>query len=134
MNADLGAALRDVGGEPLPGRQELLFIHDVVAIKDRPRLVAGQQHGDSLGYARADQVPGGGASTIVEEPMWDLGRPTRVAERGAPLANGHAVPAKHARVLRLLPATAPREDLLQGWGDRQDAAGSRLGAPRLGAG
>ena len=44
-----------------------MLVHDVVAVKDRRRFVAGQQHGDVLGYARADQVPRRGASTIVEE-------------------------------------------------------------------
>ena len=37
---------------------------DVVAVEDGAALVAGQEHGDQLGDAGADQVAGGGAAAI----------------------------------------------------------------------
>ena len=40
----------------------------VVAVEDGPALVAGQEHGDPFGDAGADQVAGGRAAAIVEEP------------------------------------------------------------------
>ena len=40
---------------------------DVVAVEDGAALVPGQEHGDPLGDAGADQVAGGGAATVVEE-------------------------------------------------------------------
>ena len=43
-------------------------------VQQRPPLVAGQEHGDALGDAGADQVAGGGAAAIVEEAGRHAGR------------------------------------------------------------
>ena len=44
-----------------PARVSTSTVNDVVAVEDGAALVAGQEHGDSLGHAGADQVAGGGA-------------------------------------------------------------------------
>ena len=44
------------------------FLHDVVAVKDGPGPVAGQLHGDPLGDPGPDQIPGGGAAAVVQQP------------------------------------------------------------------
>ena len=51
---------------------------NVVAVEDGQALEPGQEHGDALGDAGADQVTGGGAPAIVEE----AGRQTERATRG----------------------------------------------------
>lgn len=38
----LGTALRNVGGQPFTRRKQFLFVHDVVAIEHRARLVTGE--------------------------------------------------------------------------------------------
>ena len=97
-----GLLVGEVRGQSLSGCQEFLLVDDVVPIEHGPRLVAGEQHGDPLRYARADQVPCRGASTIVEEPMRDLGLPAGVAQgvaQGVALrTNRDAVASKHARI------------------------------------
>jgi len=59
----------EVGGQSLAGREEFLFVDDVVAIKHRPRFVARQQHGNPFRHSGPDQVPRGGAAAIVQEPV-----------------------------------------------------------------
>src|ERR1017187_983703 len=109
----LGTDLRDGGSQPFPRREQLLFVDDVVPIEHGPRLVAGEQHGDPLRYARTDQVPRRAASTIVEKPMRDLRLPTGVAQGVAPDANRDAIPAKHARAPRTARAFSTIQHLPQ---------------------
>ena len=40
--------LGDIGGQAFPGREQFLFVHNVVAIEHGPRFVPGQQHRDPL--------------------------------------------------------------------------------------
>jgi hypothetical protein len=101
-----GSAPRDIGGQPLPCREQFLLVHDVVAIKHRARLMAREQHRDPLRHTRADQVARGRAPTIVEEPMRDLGLAAGIAQRGAPRPDRDPVAAKHTRIPPLLPTTA----------------------------
>ena len=56
--------------------------------------MAGQEHGDPLGHAGADQVAGGGAAAVVEEAGRHASRLTGGAPRRAPAADGDAVKAK----------------------------------------
>ena len=79
--------LRQIGDELVPGVEQFLLVDNVVAVEDGAALVAGQEHGDPLGNAGADQVAGGGAAAIVEEAGW---HPGRLAGR-APAADGDAV-------------------------------------------
>ena len=99
----LGTARLQVGRQPVPGRQQFPFVHDVVAIEHGARLVAREQHGDPLRHPGADQVPGLGAPTIVEQTMGHARPATGVAQRGAPDAHRHAVAVKHARIAGLPP-------------------------------
>ena len=41
--------------------EQFLFVDDGVAVEDRPAFVPGQEYGDPLGHAGADQSAGGGA-------------------------------------------------------------------------
>ena len=66
--------LRQIGDQLILGLEEFLFVDDVVAVEDGAGLVAGQEHGDPLGDAGADQVAGGGAAAIVEEAGRHPGR------------------------------------------------------------
>jgi hypothetical protein len=70
--------LVEVGGESLSSRQQFLFVDNVIAVKHRARLMAGEQHRDALGDARSDEVARGGAATVMEQPMRDPGFATRV--------------------------------------------------------
>jgi hypothetical protein len=66
---------RNIGGQPLPGREQFLLVHDVVPIEHGPRFVSGEQHGEATrerparcrapagsGLARAPDRPGPGAA------------------------------------------------------------------------
>ena len=99
--------LRQIGDQLIPGLEEFLFVDDVVAVEDGAGLVAGQEHGDPLGDAGADQVAGGGAAAIVEE----AGRhPGRLAGR-APAADGDAVAVEDERTRGVAARPSPRQGL-----------------------
>ena len=87
--------LRQIGDELVPGVEQFLLVDDVVAVEDGAALVAGQEHGDPLGDAGADQVVGGGAAAIVEQAGRHPGRLTGGASRRAPAADGDAVAVEH---------------------------------------
>ena len=89
--------LCQIGDELVPGVEEFLLVDDVVAVEDGAALVAGQEHGDPLGDAGADQVAGGGAAAIVEEAGRHPGRLTGGAPRRAPAADGDAVAVEDER-------------------------------------
>ena len=55
----------------VPGVEQFLLVDDVVAVEDGTALVPGQEHGDALGDAGADQVTGGGAAAIVDDDQAD---------------------------------------------------------------
>ena len=80
--------LRQILDELVPGVEQFLLVDNVVAVEDGPALVPGQEHGDPLGDAGADQVAGGGAPTIVKEAGRHPGRLTGGAPRRAPAADG----------------------------------------------
>ena len=94
----MGLLLGEIRGQSLSGHQELLLIDDVVAIEHRPGLVPGEQHGDPFRDARPDQVPRGRATAIMQEPVGHVGLATRVAQRRAPHADGHAVAPEDASI------------------------------------
>ena len=79
--------LREIGDELVPGVEQFLLVDDVVAVEDGTALVPGQEHGDALGDAGADQVTGGGAAAIVEEAGGHPSGLARGAPRGAPAAD-----------------------------------------------
>ena len=79
--------LRQIGDKLVPGVEQFLLADDVVAVEDGAALVAGQEHGDPLGDAGADQVARGGAAAIVEEAGRHAGRLTGGAPRRAPAAD-----------------------------------------------
>ena len=89
--------VRQILDELVPGVEQFLLVDDVVAVEDGAALVAGQEHGDSLGHAGADQVAGGGAPAIVEEAGRHPGRLTGGAPRRAPAADGDAVAVEDQR-------------------------------------
>ena len=59
--------LRQIGDELVSGLEQFLLVNNVVAVENGAALVSGQEHGNPLGDAGADQVAGGGAATVVEE-------------------------------------------------------------------
>ena len=81
------------------GLEQFLFVDDVVAVEDGAALVPGQEHGDPLGDAGADQVAGGGAAAIVEEADRHPSRLTGGAPRRAPAADGDAVEVEDERAV-----------------------------------
>ena len=93
--------LRQIGDQLVPGLEEFLFVDDVVAVEDGAGLVTGQEHGDALGDAGADQVAGGGAAAIVEEAGRYAGRLAGGAPRRAPAADGDAVAVEDQRAIRV---------------------------------
>jgi hypothetical protein len=72
---------RGTGGVQLVRRlSQVIAGHDVVAVEDRPRLVAAELHGHRLGYAGARQVPNRAAPEVVQEHVRnDLGTPRRLS-------------------------------------------------------
>ena len=68
--------LLQIGDKLVASLEQFLLVDDVVAVEDGAALVAGQEHGDPLGDAGADQVAGGGAAAIVEEAGRHAGRLT----------------------------------------------------------
>ena len=103
--------LRQIRTELVAGLEQFLLVDDVVAVEDGAALVAGQEHGDPLGDAGADQVAGGGAAAIVEEAGRHAGRLTGGAPRGAPAADGDAVSVEDQRAIRVAACPASREGL-----------------------
>ena len=89
--------LRQIGDQLVSGLKQFLLVDDVVAVEDGAALVAGQEHGNPLGDARADQVAGGGAAAIVEEAGRHPGRLTGRAPRGAPAPDRDAVAVEDQR-------------------------------------
>ena len=63
------ACPRPIGDELVPGVERFPLVDDVVAVEDGAALVAGQEHGDPLGHAGADQVAGGGAGNRGGPPQ-----------------------------------------------------------------
>ena len=92
----------------LPGVEQFLIVDDVVAVEDGAALVAGQEHGDPLGDAGADQVAGGGAAAIVEEAGRHAGRLTD----GAPAADGDAVAVEDERAVGVAAYPPPRQGVV----------------------
>ena len=80
----VACVLRQIGDQLVASLEEFLLIDDVVAVEDGAGLVAGQEHGDPLGDAGADQVAGGGAAAVVEEAGRHAGRLAGGAPRRAP--------------------------------------------------
>ena len=114
--------LRQIGDQLIPGLEEFLFVDDVVAVEDGAGLVAGQEHGDVLGHAGADQVAGGGAAVIVEEAGRHAGRLIGSAPRRAPAADGDAVAVEDQRAVRVAACPPSR----QGPGNRLPCPFRRL--------
>ena len=88
---------------------------DVVAVEDGAALVAGQEHGNPLGNAGADEVAGGGAAAIVEEAGRHPGRLTGGAPGRAPAADGDAVAVEDERAIRVAACPPSRQGLGNGW-------------------
>ena len=122
--------LRQIGDQLIPGLEEFLFVDDVVAVEDGAGLVAGQEHGDPLGDAGADQVAGGGAAAVVEEAGRHPGRLAGGAPRRAPAADGDAVAVEDQRTVGVAPCPPPREGLGNGLRNRQNPPHQRLRAGR----
>ena len=95
---------RQRGDQLVAGVEPFLLVDAVVAVEDGAGLVAGQEHGDALGDAGADQVAGGGGSRR---------------------------PASHGRRSHAARAPAPRPPTATlGEPDDRFASGSGVPAPR----
>ena len=106
--------LRQILDELVPGVEQFLLVNNVVAVEDGAALVPGQEHGDALGNAGADQVAGGGAPAIVEEAGWHPGRLASGAPRRAPSADGDAVAVEDERAVGVAACPPPRQGLGDG--------------------
>ena len=120
--------LRQILHELVAGLEQFLLVDDVVAVEDGAGLVAGQEHGDALGDAGADQVVGGGAPAIVEEAGRYAGRLTGGAPRRAPAADGDAVAVEDQRAVGVAARPPSREGLGNGVRDRENPPHQRLRA------
>ena len=83
--------MRQIGGQLIAGREQFLFVDDVVAVEDGAGLVPGEEHGDAFGDAGADQVAGGGAPAVVEEAGRHPGGRAGGAPGRAPAPDGALV-------------------------------------------
>ena len=82
--------------------------------------MAGQEHGDALGHAGADQVAGGGAAAIMEEAGRHAGRLTGGAPRRTPAADGDAVAVEDPRAVGVAACPPSREGLGNGLRDGEN--------------
>ena len=121
--------LRQIGDQLVAGVEQFLLVDNVVAVEDGAALVPGQEHGDPLGDAGADQVARGSAATIVEEAGRHPGRLTGGAPRRAPAANGNAVAVEDQRAAGVAACPPPHQGLGDGGRDGEDASHQRLRAP-----
>ena len=101
--------LRQIGDQLVAGLEQFLLVDDVVAVEDGAGLVAGQEHGDALGDAGADQVAGGGAAAIMEEAGRHAGRLTGRAPGRAPAADRDAVAVEDQRAVGVAARPSPRQ-------------------------
>ena len=122
--------LREILDELVPGVEQFLLMNNVVAVEDGAALVPGQEHGDPLGDAGADQVAGGGAAAVVKEAGRHPGRLTGGAPRRAPASDGDAVAVEDERALGVAACPPPRQGLGNGGRDRENPAHQRLRAGR----
>lgn len=123
---DSELASGDVGRQALSCRQQLLFVHYVVAVEYRPCLVASEQHRDSFGDTGPDQVPCSGSPAVVEQSMRHVRLSTGVSQRRPPGSNRDAVAMKHEWTAGAAPPLPPFEHLCKGRRDWQHASGLRL--------
>ena len=105
--------LRQTLDELVPGVEQFLLVDDVVAVEDGAALVSGQEHGDPLGDAGADQVAGGGAAAIVEEAGRHASRLAGGAPRRAPAPDGDPVVVEDQRAVGV--AACPRAQWSRMW-------------------
>ncbi len=122
--------LRQIGDELVPGVERFLLVDDVVAVEDGAALVAGQEHGDPLWDAGADQVAGDGAAAIVEEAGRHHGRLTRGAPRRASASDGDAVAVEDQGAVGGAARSSPRQRLGDGLRDGENPPHQRLRARR----
>ena len=122
--------LRQIGDELVSSVEQFLLVDDVVAVEDGAALVPGQEHGDPLGDARADQVAGGRAPAVVEEAGRYPSRLTGGAPRGAPAPDGDAVAVEDERAVGVAARPPSRQGLGNGRRDGEDAPDQRLRAGR----
>ena len=120
--------LRQVGDQLVPGVEQFLFVDDVVAVEDGTALVPGQEHGDALGDAGADQVTGGGAAAIVEEAGRHPSGLARGAPRRAPAADGDAVAVEDERAGGVAACPPSVQRVGDGGRDRENPPDQRLRA------
>ena len=120
--------LREIGDELVPGVEQFLLVDDVVAVEDGTALVPGQEHGDALGDAGADQVTGGGAAAIVEEAGRHPSGLARGAPRGAPAPDGDAVAVEDERAGGVAACPPSVQRVGDGGRDRENPPDQRLRA------
>ena len=120
--------LREIGDQLGAGVEQFLFIDDVVAVEDGAALMPGQEHGDALGDAGADQVAGGGAAAVVKEAGRHPGRLTGGAPRRAPAADGDAVAVEDERAVGVAAGPPSVQRVGDGRRDGEDASHRRLRA------
>ena len=76
--------IRKIRDQLRPRLMEVRFVHDAVAIEDRPRLVPRQLHRDALGHPCTHQVPRRRPPAVMEEPTGHARFPTRRRPGAAP--------------------------------------------------
>ena len=91
--------LRQILDELVPGVEQFLLVDDVIAVEDGAALVPGQEHGNPLGDAGADEVARGGAAAVVKEAGRHPSGLAGGAPRGAPAPDGDAVAVEDERAV-----------------------------------
>src|ERR1019366_7438180 len=61
------SVIPEVGLSPLHGLPKVCLVHDVVAVKDGPRFVAANRHGNPLRDPSPHHVPNSRPAEIVED-------------------------------------------------------------------
>ena len=120
--------LRQIGDQLVPGVEQFLLVDDVVAVEDGAALVPGQEHGDPLGDAGADEVAGGGAAAVVKEAGRHPSGLAGGAPRGAPAPDGDAVAVEDERTRGVAARPSPREGLGNGLRHGENPPHQRLRA------
>ncbi len=120
--------LRQILDQLVTGVEQFLLIDDVVAVEDGAAPVPGQEHGDALWDAGADQVAGGCAAAVVKEAGRHPGRLTGGAPRRAPAADGDAVAVEDEWAVGVAACPPSVQRVGDGRRDRENASHQRLRA------
>ena len=117
---------RQVLGQLLACSEEVLFVHDVVAIEHRPTAVPHKHHRHALGHTCTNEVACRRPPIIVQKTRRNTCVGTGIRKCPPPSAHRQSVSTKHRGAARILPALASGQHGGKRRRDRQNTTDTRL--------